>query len=69
MPGHLKSGEGDPHDPCPDDASVVEAALQLGVAFMTKDALLALIAERRDDDPAAVEAAVREIKHRNRRVE
>ena len=69
MPGHLKSGEGDPNAPRPDESSVVEAALRLGVAFMTKGTLLALIAERRDDDPAAVEAAVREIEHRNRRVE
>ncbi|MGP1357084.1 hypothetical protein [Roseicyclus sp.] len=46
------------------EADVLIAAVRLGIAFMTKSALVALVAERRQTDPAATEAALRELDRR-----
>jgi len=50
-----------------DDAAVLEAAVRRGIAVMMDGALISLIADRRDEDPAVVEAAIRELEQRNRK--
>jgi hypothetical protein len=50
-----------------DDAAIVDAAVRRGIAFMTDGALIALIADRHTEEPAVVEAAIRELEDRNRK--
>jgi len=48
-----------------DDAAIVDAAVRRGIAFMTDGALITLIADRHAEEPAVVEAAIRELEDRN----
>lgn len=48
-----------------DDAAILDAAVRRGIAFMTDGALISLIADRHAEEPAVVEAAIREREDRN----
>lgn len=54
-------------EPSFSENEVLGAATRLGVAFMTNGTLIGLIAERRSSDPAAAEAAMRELEQRQRK--
>jgi len=51
----------------PGEDDILDAATRLGVAFMTNGALIALLADRGQGDPAVAEAAMHELERRNRR--
>lgn len=54
-------------DRLPGEDEILDAATRIGVAFMTNGALIALLADRRQGEPAVVEAAMRELECRNPR--
>jgi hypothetical protein len=55
-------------DDVPDrEDKILDVSKRLGVAFMTNGALIALLADRGQGEPAVVEAAMRELECRNRR--
>lgn len=49
----------------PSEPAILEAGLRRGMALLQDGALIALIANRREEEPAAVEAAMRELERRN----
>jgi hypothetical protein len=52
-----------------DEAAVVDAAGRRGIAFSTNGALISLIANRREEEQAVVEAAIRELEDRNQKTD
>lgn len=59
---HGKTKNGDPLN----ETAILAASSRLGVALMTTGTLLALVAQSRHSDPAAAEAAMRELEGRLR---